>query len=177
MKRVYFIKPIGMAGPIKIGNSFSPDGRLETLSTWSPFALELLATIAGGEQLEMRFHVAFEHLHLRREWFAPGLELVNTIEAIRAETFDIDSLPPPHRITGRYKPRPRREWTPDERYIASARARLRHTGAEWQDVYPRLHAITGGRGAAFNLAHKEAIEGLIAELGGNPLKPNRDRAA
>lgn len=29
MKRVYFIKPVGMAGPIKIGCSYTPEWRYE----------------------------------------------------------------------------------------------------------------------------------------------------
>ena len=45
MTYVYFIKPIGMDGPIKIGCSVSPDRRRETLEWWCPFPLEILAEI------------------------------------------------------------------------------------------------------------------------------------
>lgn len=36
---VYFIKPIGMDGPIKIGCSDKPARRLITLAAWSPFGM------------------------------------------------------------------------------------------------------------------------------------------
>ena len=42
---VYFIKPVGMEGPIKIGCSIMPTERLEGLAVWSPFPLEIVAAI------------------------------------------------------------------------------------------------------------------------------------
>lgn len=51
-RRVYFIKPVGLAGPIKIGCSYSPEKRRSALDCWSPFALEIIAQIDGGANLE-----------------------------------------------------------------------------------------------------------------------------
>lgn len=95
MKRVYFIKPVGMDGPIKIGCSSHPDGRRRNLDTWSPFALEITASIEGDHTLERRFHARFLSSHERREWFRASPELVETIEQINAGQFDISQLPDP----------------------------------------------------------------------------------
>lgn len=92
---VYFIKPIGMDGPIKIGQSKSPEGRVRDLSRWSPFPLEIVAEIEGGRDVEERFHAAFIDHHERLEWFSPHPEILNAIAAINAGTFDVDSLPYP----------------------------------------------------------------------------------
>lgn len=93
MKRVYFIKPIGMAGPIKIGTSNSPTHRAQDLATWSPFPLEVVATVEGGVPMERRFHAAFQSLHKGREWFEASAELVAAINHINAGIFDFDTLP------------------------------------------------------------------------------------
>lgn len=69
MSRVYFIKPIGFDGPIKIGCSISPDGRRDTLQTWCPFPLEIVAEIEGDTKLERRFHLMFDDTCKGREWF------------------------------------------------------------------------------------------------------------
>jgi len=93
MKKVYFIKPVGMPGPIKIGCSRNPSTRRASLSTWSPFALEILAEIDGDTNLERRFHARFIHLHERREWFTAAPDLMAVIADIAAGEFDIDTLP------------------------------------------------------------------------------------
>lgn len=95
---VYFIKPITMDGPIKIGCSQAPETRLSSLETWSPFALEIIGQIAGDYQLERRFHARFFHLHERREWFRASPEIYETVAAINAGTFDIATLPEGRRI-------------------------------------------------------------------------------
>lgn len=125
---VYFIKPVGMDGPIKIGSSFSPTSRLGALDNWSPFALELVAEIAGEARLERRFHALFYHLHERREWFRPAPELVRVIEAIKAGSFDISTLPDAKLVTRDFQAHRaalRKAWTPERRLIASYSARVR----------------------------------------------------
>lgn len=66
-KMVYFIRPIGMLGPIKIGNSISPQMRMNSLANWCPFALEIVAAVPGGAALERQFHAKFAHDHERQE--------------------------------------------------------------------------------------------------------------
>ncbi|MES2781915.1 MAG: GIY-YIG nuclease family protein [Pseudomonadota bacterium] len=90
---VYFIKPIGMQGPVKIGVSYTPIKRLRQLETFSPFGLELLVEVEGDKRLERAFHALFLHSHTRHEWFDWTPELQATIDALEAGTFDFESLP------------------------------------------------------------------------------------
>lgn len=101
-RRVYFIKPVGMDGPVKIGCSKSPTGRRDTLQTWAPFPLEIIAEIEGGFDLERRFHSLFADSYLRREWFDWTPEMGGVIADIVAGVFDIASLPEPKRIPRSY---------------------------------------------------------------------------
>lgn len=86
---VYFMRPIGMFGPIKIGCSSSPGARLRELMTWSPFELELLVTIPGDFDLEKKLHGRFAYLHRHGEWFNTDARLLGAIEALqRGEPLD-----------------------------------------------------------------------------------------
>src|SRR3546814_4337127 len=101
MKRVYFIRPIGQAGPVKIGCSVGPNKRRHELETWSPVPLEIVAEIDGGFDIERRFHAKFQDTHERREWFTWSQGLDDTITAINAGAFDVSTLPEPVQITQR----------------------------------------------------------------------------
>lgn len=90
---VYFIKPIDMDGPIKIGCSQSPGKRRDALQHWCPFPLEIVAEIAGDSIIEARFHRKFLRDHLRSEWFTATKELLHTIRQINAGTYDVNTLP------------------------------------------------------------------------------------
>lgn len=103
MTAVYFIRPIDMNGPVKIGCSASPAMRLLTLARWSPFPLEIVAVIAGDTVLERRFHARFEHLHSHREWFKPSPEIDDVIVRIVEGTFDVQSLPAPVCVRARHQ--------------------------------------------------------------------------
>ena len=81
-KKVYFLKPVGMDGPIKIGSSFDPMKRLRTLSVWSPFPLELIGAVSGDCSDELFLHRHFADLHSHREWFRSSPLLRGTIEKI-----------------------------------------------------------------------------------------------
>jgi T5orf172 domain len=83
---VYFIRPVGMDGPIKIGCSKQPLSRLKTFSTWSPFPLELIGSAIGDFDDENRLHRRFSDLHTRKEWFMSSPLLRDTIERILAGT-------------------------------------------------------------------------------------------
>lgn len=88
MKYVYFIKPVGMDGPIKIGSSAVPADRLLDLSVWSPFPLEIIGAAPGNCRDEKFLHTRFADLHSHREWFRSSPGLRRTIERILAgETF------------------------------------------------------------------------------------------
>jgi hypothetical protein len=95
MNAVYFLRPVGAAGPIKIGCSFSPEARLRTYLTWSPVPLEIAALIrGGGSGLENRLHHHFRAQWLHHEWFAPSEELSAVIDSAAAGTFDVEMLRP-----------------------------------------------------------------------------------
>lgn len=81
---IYFIKPVGLDGPIKIGCSVKPKERLEFLSMWSPFPLEIVAYVPGRFPDECFLHQCFAHDHIRHEWFRSSKELHEAIWAIVA---------------------------------------------------------------------------------------------
>lgn len=122
MRRVYFIKPIGMDGPIKIGCSAAPERRREGLELWCPIPLEIIAEIEGDRQLERRFHSRFLGCYIRHEWFNATPELVETIAAIRAGIFDLTTLPPPQHLPRK----PKGPWTEAQKSAASDLHLARH---------------------------------------------------
>lgn len=79
---VYFIKPIGMDGPIKIGFSKNPERRMKSFATWCPFPLEIICTAPGVAHDEGRLHRRFANLHTHGEWFLSSPLLRETIHAI-----------------------------------------------------------------------------------------------
>ncbi len=136
MKRVYFIKPIDMDGPIKIGCSVSPDGRRSTLTTWSPFPLEVVAEIEGCLELERRFHARFFAHWTHREWFKAAPELLDTIAAIQSGSFDIETLPPPKRLPGNSGPPKGFKWSEERKAEARRWRTLRRIEKETGLVTP-----------------------------------------
>ncbi len=81
---IYFIKPIGMAGPIKIGCTKSIDTRLDALMQLSPYPLELMVTAAGDFKLEHHLHARFAANRSHKEWFHPSDELMAGIDRVKA---------------------------------------------------------------------------------------------
>jgi len=91
---VYFIRPVGMAGPVKIGWSKSVETRLLQLTEWSPFPLEIAARIDGDRHIEARFHALFHDLRSHKEWFHASPRIDAVIADILAGAFDVQGLPP-----------------------------------------------------------------------------------
>jgi len=83
MSHVYFIKPVGADGPIKIGHSIHPTRRLASLKPASPLPLEIICTAPGGVVDETRLHRQFEGHRLHFEWFSPAPELLMLIAVVR----------------------------------------------------------------------------------------------
>lgn len=110
-----------MHGPVKIGCSYSPDLRRDTLETWSPFPLEIIAEIEGDTHLERRFHALFFDTFKSREWFGVSAEMLAVVAAINAGTFDIDTLPEGRKLPSRPSSRPKRKWS-DQQRAATLRA-------------------------------------------------------
>lgn len=122
-KTVYFIRPVGMESPVKVGCSQSPEGRRGSLATWSPFSLEIIAEIDGDHWLERRFHAYFRDTYQRREWFGWSDRMAAVVAAINAGTFDKSILPEPTRI-GRLHIK-RKPWSEESKRSASYNSRLR----------------------------------------------------
>jgi hypothetical protein len=120
--RVYFMRPVGERGPVKIGCSGIPRKRLAAMSVWSPVHLEIVAEIPGDEALERRFHAAFRDDWTHGEWFAASERMDQTIAAINDGTFDLGSLPE----QGAMLPRKYPEMTPGRKLRLSYLRRIDH---------------------------------------------------
>lgn len=76
---IYFFKPVGMDGPIKIGCSRQPGNRLLYLARWSPFPLECIGSVLGDIVFERAIHRKFAELHSHEEWFQATPDLSDFI--------------------------------------------------------------------------------------------------
>jgi hypothetical protein len=92
---VYFLRPIGARGPIKIGCTTLIHQRLAGINAISPQELEIAATIPGSYDLERRLHSKFLPTRHHGEWFNWSQELEGLIEQVVDGTFDADALPEP----------------------------------------------------------------------------------
>jgi len=122
---VYFIKPSGFDGPIKIGCSQVPERRLGELTVWSPWPLEIIGTVKGTSRDEVNFHNCFKNCHSHREWFHSTPLLRATIAAVlKAGDFSpIVHLP----VMGSIRDVSRKPRTENERRRISYAARVRCT--------------------------------------------------
>lgn len=89
-KSVYFMRPIGCEGPIKIGCSKLAEKRLRSLEIWSPAKLELICAVPGCHNDENILHQMFGVDRLHGEWFRASPALLDLIEYVQAS----GKLPP-----------------------------------------------------------------------------------
>lgn len=190
MSAVYFIRPIGFDGPIKIGTSNAPLKRMQSLREWCPFPLEILVTVPGNGKLERQFHTRFAHLHESSEWFTAAPELVDCVAQLQAGNFDFSSLPE-DRLLPRC-PRDESYMTPEWKFSRSVTCRLtglRHRGAPSEaisqaiertfghDQWALPRRISDARGAEFEEL-KAAAEAMLEGLERFATRPQRrSRAA
>lgn len=111
---VYFLRPVGMDGPIKIGCSATPHGRLATYMSWSPLDLEIVAQVPGDLELEAKLHSRFFNAHRRNEWFEPVPDLVALIDALRRGG-SLESAVDLSQSQGRIRSKQKRKMSPDTR--------------------------------------------------------------
>lgn len=97
---VYFLRPVGKSGPVKIGSSRQPIVRLEAFAAWSPEPLELVATVPGTLADEHGLHGYFAQHRSHGEWFMESPELTALIEAIQRGEIDRSGLPSAKRPYG-----------------------------------------------------------------------------
>ena len=81
-KHVYFLRPVGQQGPIKIGCSATPAKRLRSVEIWSPVQLEMVASAPGGHAHEWTLHSMFGEDRLHGEWFAVTPDLMKIISYV-----------------------------------------------------------------------------------------------
>lgn len=89
---IYFVKPVGIEGPIKIGCTRHLGERLDQLLKWSPVPLEILATAPGNFTLEKRIHAIFKDDFRHKEWFTPSPRLLEAIEQVAAGVSILDAF-------------------------------------------------------------------------------------
>lgn len=124
--RVYFIRPVGMNGPVKIGHSVVPESRLDVLSVWSPLPLHLIGSVPGTYADEQFLHRAFVATHSHREWFFYSAELGETISLI-LEAGSVDAAR--HTLVipeGAKRPSRRNPWNDMRRERVSYASRIRN---------------------------------------------------
>src|SRR3546814_20836293 len=91
MKRVYFIRPIGQAGPDKMGCSVGPNKRRHELETWLSVPLEIVAEIDGSFDIARRFQAKFQDTHERRARFTWSQGTGDPDTATNAGSVDIQA--------------------------------------------------------------------------------------
>lgn len=100
MKHVYFMRPIGMNGPVKVGCSKTPENRLKSLDIWSPFPLEIIASVEGdgADERALHWHLREERQH--GEWFSWSPKLARLIAFVRNNRLLPPLEKPPYGKTG-----------------------------------------------------------------------------
>lgn len=110
---VYFVAP-AMGGPIKIGCSWHPVDRLESLMAWAPYPLQILAHAPGSFDDERTIHGVFAEHWSHSEWFRPHPDIYALINLVRA-TGEIPEAYRAGEDRPRGVPNPRRRRTPEQR--------------------------------------------------------------
>lgn len=156
-RTVYFIVPVGLIGPVKIGCSDNPETRRQQLQ--GPFGspLEIATTTPGNMDDERKIHSLFWHSHIGGEWFNWSAELQTFIDAITTGWFNLSGLP---EAKVRRMPNKRRPWTEDQKLRARLTRELakaaRKTGRHfhhhlndhslnktWKDLIPEVERLLG----------------------------------
>lgn len=157
MKRyIYFLRPVGQLGPIKIGCSNDVERRLKTYCSWSPVRLEVIVSVPGSFDLERKLHELFASAHSHLEWFHPVHELLVGVEALKVgqpidrafdltrKTGTIAQLKRP-RIMERFTPQYRQRLSYNHSFVKRQQKLREVAGVHWRlsplasDVMNREH--------------------------------------
>lgn len=79
---IYFIRPSGLVGPIKIGFSIRPLVRIQPIQANSPIPLEIIGQTPGSMDDESYLHRCFADQFSHAEWFHFSASLNAAIEGI-----------------------------------------------------------------------------------------------
>lgn len=170
---VYFLKPVDMDGPIKIGCSETPKGRLSTYMSWSPLKLEMVASIPGDLALERNLHECFADIHSHGEWFHAHERLTSAIDKIKRGVHVGDAVDLNRRVG---KITPKRvggaAWSDLTRQKMSVLARVRHAlnriGVHHQRMVPK-HLEEVCRASEKRILTSEEMASIL-EFTSNPEK-------
>lgn len=170
---VYFVKPVGAPGPVKIGCSEYPVGRLSTLMCWAPFPLELVVAIPGGRDLERNIQECFFDQYSHREWFHPSARLSALMNALQngvpiAQALDLSKRLGRMRVgraPGSMSPQRRRYLSYTHRIRRTAK-RLRDGAGDYYCAAPDDAAAIMDRwcGARYCRPYREPIEPTEQEI-------------
>lgn len=83
-KQVYYLKPVGEDGPIKVGCSRYVKERMNVVNRWCPFELEIAHCERGEHVVERILHVRYRDLKIHGEWFRFGGILANDIHDLQS---------------------------------------------------------------------------------------------
>jgi hypothetical protein len=111
-RTIYFIRPVGKSGPVKIGCSLRPEKRRQQLQAAARRPLEIAAATPGSMDDERRIHSLFWHDHMHGEWFNWSQCLQLLIDAAVRDELDIEALPA---ARVRRMPGKRRPWTEEQK--------------------------------------------------------------
>lgn len=92
LRYIYFMRPIGGDGRIKIGCSYLPARRLIELSTWSAYQLEIIGVGEGNLADEKMLHQYFAADRLHSEWFQSSPELLAVIDLMGRDRSATEAL-------------------------------------------------------------------------------------
>lgn len=95
---VYCIRA-GENGPVKIGHSNDPVGRLSDLQIAHYETLRIIRLFHGGEAEEAALHMRFSDLHLRGEWHSFSRLMMGDVGLVEIVTSDPQQIEPPTSLT------------------------------------------------------------------------------
>ncbi len=112
---VYFIQR-SSDGAIKIGYTSCLNNRKNQIKCGLKSDVKILCVIDGGRQTEQMAHKQFNKLHIEGEWFLPGEELLEYLDAMQNNSLDIKTVLKERRLHGIVVSAPRKNilWTLDE---------------------------------------------------------------
>lgn len=155
---VYFIRPVGRTGPVKIGCTHFHRERLAQLADWSPLPLEIAAMAPGNELTEAQLHACFADHWSHREWFRENQRLTELIVRLASgvplhEAIDL----PAHAV-----PLRQRRFAPGNRereLYHSYRSRLAYLVRKADQEEPFIHHLPKHVQSALNKWKNKANKG------------------
>jgi len=88
---IYFIQA-GKNGPIKIGSSDNPKGRMANLQVANAAMLKLLWIYDGDRWNEPDIHEKLRHENIRGEWYRPGKSIFEFMDEELQKDVDITTF-------------------------------------------------------------------------------------